>query len=228
MFDSIISLIAPHRCVSCGALGALLCPVCTADLVESRRPMCLLCAGDCNERGLCIVCNKRLPVERALLFGERGGTLEALVNEFKFSCKRAAYRPIAGLLASLLPYRLTHEAVFVPLPTIARHVRERGYDHTALVAKQLVRTTGAVYEPVLARIGRSVQRGATKQDRLTQAEYAFQAKRRPLDPRRLYILVDDIVTTGASVRFASSALRQAGARRIWVLALARQPLDEQG
>lgn len=220
MFDWILGLIAPHRCLSCGRLGRLLCSLCSATLLNGRTPLCVGC-GAYDERGVCPVCALAWPVERAIVVGERSGVLETLINEFKYANKRAAYRELTRLAVPLLPYGM--EAALVPVPTVAAHIRQRGYDHTALTGRALCRLCGLTYAPLLRRRGKVVQHGASRRDRLVQIQGAFTV-RGSISPDTLYVVFDDILTTGASMREAVRTLREAGARRIWLVAVARQPL----
>lgn len=104
------------------------------------------------------------------------------------------------------------QIVVVPLPTIRRHVRERGFDHTVEIAKSLARRHHWCYEKVLGRAKDSVQVGASKTERQTQAKSAYVAQRDP-DPAARYLLIDDIWTTGASMRAAINVLHAAGVPR---------------
>lgn len=221
MFDTIISFIAPHACVSCGRPGSLLCAVCLSDEIEGRQEICISC-GMVTVSGICSRCMAEWGVERAFIFGERTDILKTLIDEYKYSHKRAAAKDLARLMASLLPY--DNGSVLIPLPTIAKHIRQRGYDHMVLLARRAARLRSLHYAPLLIRRSDSVQHGATKRERLEQAKVAFKV-RGSLDPAKTYIIFDDITTTGASLKAAVHELRTAGARYIWVAALARQPLD---
>ena len=69
-----------------------------------------------------------------------------------------------------------------------------------------------------------MQRGATAAQRRQQARKAFRVEG-VIDPDSIYLLVDDVVTTGATIREASKQLREAGAKEVWVAVLARETLD---
>lgn len=221
MLDPLISLIAPHACLSCGRLGRLLCEPCTNDMIQSRESTCIGC-GMTNAVGLCYSCTSQWPVERAFVFGERAGVIKTLIDEYKYSYRRAGSRDLARLVAAMIPHGT--EGVVIPIPTIAASVRRRGFDHAVLLARGFARRCSLTYAPLLTRSGVTVQHGATKRQRIIQAKSAFTL-RRPIDLQTLYIIIDDIVTTGASLQAAAKALRDGGATRIWVVAIARQPLD---
>lgn len=155
------------------------------------------------------------------MFGSRSGAIEMLINQYKFDHRRGAVRELADLLSPVLPYS---RGSIVPVPTINRHIRERGFDHMALLAKVISRRNRLTYAPVLVRYGQTVQHGATKAERIKQSREAFKT-RGDIDPDATYFVIDDITTTGSSLRAAARVLREAGATRIHVVALARQPLE---
>lgn len=170
--------------------------------------------------GVCMRC--RAFCERAWCVGERAEALKGLLDAFKFERTRAAYEPLVDLLVERLP-SLPENLVVVPVPTISPHIRVRGYDQTKLLASCLAKRLNRPVETVLYRKTNSTQRGATKKQREAQAKLAFGAK--PVDGEHCYLLVDDIVTTGSTIRYGAQALRDAGAVAVWAAIVARQPLD---
>jgi predicted amidophosphoribosyltransferase len=119
---------------------------------------------------------------------------------------------------------LPRNCIIVPVPTVAAHIRQRGYDHTLLIAKKLAKLQGLPLRRPLYRVTSSKQRGENRENHRVQASKAFAA-RGVLDPEAIYLLIDDVITTGATLRYAAKALADAGAREIWAGIIARQPLD---
>lgn len=221
MLDSLISLIAPHLCFSCGALGSNLCDYCKYDIENEYFAGCISCGKLANKNGICANCD--LPYSRAWCVGERAGVLSQLVDSFKFHNNYAAHKDLAALLSDCIGI-LPSNAVIVPLPTVASHVRARGYDHTLLLARALARRQKVSLSQSLRRANNTTQRGGDKTMRQIQAEQAFIVKGQ-IDGERPYIIVDDITTTGASLYHSASLLRRAGVKTVWVAVIARQPLD---
>ncbi len=153
--------------------------------------------------------------------GSRSDGLKELLNRYKFERTRAAYKPLADLLAATLP-TLPSDIAIVPVPTIAPHIRQRGYDQTVLLARQLAKLRGAAYAPLLRRKTNSVQRGASRTLRAKQAAQAFTASNCP----GRYLVIDDISTTGATLNAAAKVLLAAGASEVWVAAVAVQPIEK--
>lgn len=118
---------------------------------------------------------------------------------------------LAEMVGEILPDGWT----LVPLPTIARHVRERGFDHIGLVAKR----TGQPVSRVLVRNKNTVQVGASRELRCEQAKEAYRAVN--VNPDMNYLLLDDVWTTGSSMMAAMQKLREAGAKKIGIVVIAR-------
>lgn len=220
MLDRLLATVAPHLCMYCLRPGALICLYCEYDIIQHRNGVCIAC-GKRNGGELCP--HHQLPYQKSWCFGERRDALEYLIDELKLKYKRAAATSLARLLQAALP-DLPAGAVFVPVPTASSHIRERGFDHTYLIAKQLGRFVGRPVKQSLSRHNNTVQRGSTREQRLKQAKGAFICPYR-LDPLLTYIVIDDVVTTGATVGAAVQALRRAGAKTVWVAVIAYEPLD---
>lgn len=220
MLDTLLSSIAPHLCYDCGGVGAILCHYCKYNIIDTRFEGCLLCARPAGMKGTCG--EHTVFYSRAWCVGERSSVLKRIIDDYKFQGLYGAYRPLAELLAKITPI-LPADCLVVPIPTSAPHIRQRGYDHTLLLAREFARIKNISIRHCLGRKASFVQTGHTRKDRLAQAEKMFSLRQDCKD--KIVIIVDDIVTTGASMNAAARVLRDAGARDVWVGALARQPLD---
>lgn len=136
--------------------------------------------------------------------------MDELVKTYKYKSVRAIGRVLVELLDQVLPEM---EVVVVPPPTIRRHVRERGLDHTLVIARGLAKRRGWRCERLLRRMNDAVQVGVSAKKRREQAEKAYQCDR-ALDGSVTYLLIDDVWTTGSSMLAASEVLIKAGATKI--------------
>ena len=169
---------------------------------------------------MCSDCS--VPYCRAWVVGERSGILEKLIDDYKFRRSKSSHVELADLLAHILP-DLPDNTIIVPVPTVASHIRQRGYDHTLLIARRVARLRGLKCLQLLHRVTNTKQRQSGASQREAQAKAAFAADM-IINRNCPYLLIDDIATTGATIKYASKALIKAGAKNVWVAVIARQTL----
>lgn len=222
MLTTLSDTLAPHYCCSCGKIGAILCDGCKYDITSEAFSSCLVCLSPvANHYALCQ--KHRTFVKGASVVGWRAEALEKLIDASKFSSARAGCYCQAELLGAVLP-EFSSDVTVVPVPTIRPHVRRRGYGHAEKVAKVIAFRRGYRYADILERNANFVQHGASRADRERQARQFFRLDVE-LDKKQMYIVVDDVYTTGATMRAIVRLLRAAGARDIWLAVTSRQPRE---
>lgn len=217
-----IELLAPHFCCSCDEIGSILCESCFYDIVSDPEMQCLNCRQPIDLNGHCGGC--ALPYSRAWTAGVREGALETLIDKTKFESVRQGCIVQARLINSILP-TLPERTVIVPVPTIRRHIRQRGYDHSLLIAREIAKSRDVVAQPLVKRRASYVQHGSSRSDRRRQAAESYTVTD-VLSSDVTYIIIDDVFTTGYTVKYVAKALRQAGAGDVWVVVTARQPWSD--
>jgi predicted amidophosphoribosyltransferase len=183
MWADLLDLVLPASCIGCFRPGAALCPACA--VVE---PVHVDAAGVPTVAG-----------------GSYDGPLRTALLGYKERGRRDLAAPLATILAAALDRLAVPEAVLVPVPSSPAARRERGGDHVARLARRVGPTTS------LLRLTRSVRdsAGLDSSARAVNLHRAMQARASPR-PAPLVVVVDDIVTTGATLAEAARALRAAG------------------
>ena len=203
---SLLDLIAPHSCRGCGQIGKALCDRCKNNIIANHQDFCPKCKA-AKTSNVCHQCHDLPPT---FIGGERTGLLANIVHDYKYQSIRSLAHPLADIISSAIP-PLGGLVFIVPLPTISRHIRERGFDHTLLLAKYLANIKGANYQvcPILRRRTNSIQVGTKRTTRLHQASQAYRISPHAIiNPHATYLLLDDVWTTGASLRAARTLLQQ--------------------
>lgn len=222
---SLLDLLAPHSCRGCGCIGSVVCDCCKNYILKHHQNFCPHCKG-LNQTGNCTKTTECKNLPPTYVVGERSELVGTLVHNLKFHSVRAAAKPLADLLNASLP-EYAGDVYVVPLPTIAKHVRARGLDHTYLVAKNLsCLRHNFKLQKLLIRDQNTVQVGADRSTRLTQADAAYSINPKiKIDQKATYILLDDVWTTGASLRAATKKLQKSGAQKINLAILAVSRID---
>lgn len=216
LLDSVLAVIAPHECLACALEGGLLCQNCIT-LLPQPVPRCYRCASVSQGWDTCKTCKKQSPLSRVVCATTYEGYGEVLVRRLKFERAYAAHKPMARAMAVIAPENL----VFVPVPTAPTRIRQRGYDQATLIARKLAKASGGSAIYALTRYGNQRQTGASRSERLHQLRDVFEVKRGKLRGATSVVLVDDVVTTGATLEAAAWALRDAGVRDIAAITFAR-------
>jgi ComF family protein len=210
MVEHIIGLIAPHTCLGCDKEGSLLCVECR-ELPPIQQMKCLHCG-----RWKCTTCLP--PVERLYVATSYDGLAKELIQQLKFGRARAAADIIAVLMHERLP-DFEPGTVITFVPTAPKRVRVRGYDQAARIAKRLATLRGLRCAPLLTRVSNARQVGQNRDVRHEQARNAFAPIGVATTPK-LVLLIDDVITTGATAQSAAQTLRTAGATHVTVAAFA--------
>lgn len=217
-----LDLLCPHTCKGCGRLGAVFCECCKKYMFERQKVICPLCKREVAERAenvsKCKDCET--DYEGIWVVGWREEALAKLVSEFKYQSVRACGEVLVELLDATIPEGVFvgRKVLVVPLPTIGRHVRERGLDHTWVLAKKLAKKRGWECERVLGRAVDTVQVGSKVADRQKQATKAYEV-RAEIEKDTVYILLDDIWTTGSTMVSAGALMKKHGAKEMYAVVL---------
>jgi ComF family protein len=226
--SELLALVFPPACAACAALlevEATFCALCTLATEPVPLPGCRRCAEPVEEAGTCPRCLRAPPPFRSAHAAfVHTGPLARAIHRFKYEGHSELALPLARALATESSGWLNglgRRAALVPVPLHRGRLLRRGYDQAALLTRALARTTGLSLRPTLLRRVRATRRqvGLTEAERTENLHGAF-ATHGPMPPEPL-VLVDDVFTTGATVRAASAALREAGVRGVYVLTLAR-------
>lgn len=205
LLDYIIGKIAPHDCLGCGSEGSLLCKRCSADLPPVRAQY----FDSALHR-----------VQSATVYK---GVAKDLVWKLKSDGAQEASKLMAEQMSRIIIAEKRMLVVHVPTATV--RARQRGYDQARLLARALARQTGMTLANCLARHGQAHQVGAGRNQRLHQLSDAFRVTKSNLIRNAHILLVDDVVTTGATLETAAATLKKAGAAHVEAITFAFAPLN---
>jgi ComF family protein len=219
ILTAVLDVIVPGECAGCGLPGEPLCNACTRALPLLDGPACRRC-GYPAPRPLS-GCGECIPgigwARQAVSYTE---PIPRIVSALKDHHRRVLAHPLAALMTSAVP-RPEPGAVLVPVPLGPRRQAERGFNQAELLGRHLATLWGLPVTDALRRDDGAQQRGSPRAARLARGGGDFR-----LDgPAPLHaVLVDDVITTGATLTAAARALRAGGSARVGAVALARVTL----
>jgi len=238
MISSLLDLLWPPRCAACSddPVDRPLCPPCTSTLVSGLTSACPTCGGvyltppvggGDHRCGHCL--SRPPPWTRAVGAYAYGGAIRDAIVRWKSRPDHTLSPAMSQLMVEGLEGfdwgALPSSMSVVPIPSPPGALRRRGFNPAGLLARSLathLRWPLITSLSVTSEKGSS--RGASRAARARRLRGAFRG-----DPKRLsgasILLVDDVMTTGATAHAAARACARAGAQSIAVVVLARAPLD---
>ena len=237
-----LDLFFPKFCVNCKKLGDYLCPNCFIYLSFYVANICAVCSHPSIDGMTHPGCRGRYTIDGTFVGLEYNPVMKKLMYQFKY---KPYLSDLSKFLSELLYESLIQKEefaklidrkdfVFVPIPLFTSREKSRGYNQSELLAKRLSKKFGLEVKSLLTRIkDTKTQVGQTKKERRENLANAFALQtrnptrfakapaRREFEIRNV-LLVDDILTTGATLNSAANSLKRAGARRVFGIALAKE------
>ncbi len=247
--ESLAETLWPKRCAICDVPGASLCTECERKLPYiDQNYACPIC-GAAHGKLACTECNKlslelrglgKFPLDgcRSVCIAEPSAL--KLIRIYKDSGEQNLAKPLGKLLAQTIPWTW-RSAQLVPIPAREDSLKKRGFDHIDRLSHEVARQSQLHRVQLLEDTGKQDQRELNAKERLKNMQGAFKLKgsltsstkegelneygefdkNRPPNIPSNIILLDDVMTTGATLYTAAAFLREAGAKRIYALTFAR-------
>ena len=218
----------PSQCLICQRWpGASLCADCLARWAQPVH-RCRLCALALPlPAQVCGQCLRQPPAQALCLAAvDYAYPWQQLLGDFKFRGHTALAWQLSELLRSHpeISALLQREPLLIPVPLSAQALRQRGYDQTALLARALAPRL-VLHDAVERQASPLPQHQLTRSQRLRamRGQFSMRAGALPRLAGQLVVVLDDVVTTGATISALAQCLRQAGAREVAAIVVARTP-----
>jgi ComF family protein len=215
----------PRRCVGCGKVGGFLCPECLGKLPRLLPPLCPHCGRPQASGIVCPDCRRRQAeidgIRSPFRFDE---VIRKAIHELKYRNLKAISPCLAELLADYLRSNPLPGETLVCVPLHPRRLRERGYNQSGLLARELGgRIDLPVIEDCLIRVKQAQPqvRAVDVEERRRNVADAFICRDEKVSGKQI-ILIDDVCTSGATLESCAAALKNKGATSVWGLTLARE------
>ncbi len=213
----------PPYCIDCGTLGERWCQACQEKVSFLTPPICEQCGRPIEQAGLCPECqNEPLPLEGVRSCYAYEGIIREAIHRLKFEKDLGLAEILAKALVKALIAERWNIEVITSVPVSSSRMKERGYNQAEMLAIPLALNTGIPYRrSLLKRIKEAPsQIGLGKKERQENIRGAFVANSQASQFSSI-LVVDDVITTGSTLRSCALALREQGVKQVYGLTLAR-------
>lgn len=227
-------IIYPPVCLSCraslknrSAIDNAVCAECWSSIKRNSPPFCRGCGRHTTKRtGYCAACSgERFYFDRAYGACRYDDRVKELIHAFKYGGRDYLGRTLGRLLADFhneYGFLISAAEIIIPVPLHPARLREREFNQSRILCERLCEASGKIIMPDnLVRERRTrAQAELDGQDRFSNVRGCFRVKNPGALSGKHLLLVDDVLTTGATLSEAARALKTAGAGAVTVLALA--------
>ena len=227
MFNNLLNILFPESCPMCDKPSsehktAPFCSECWQTIVPYKGPGCRICskplASDAST--VCGECMKDEPAfSSVMIFGLYRGALRKAINLLKYHNVKRLSKPLADILLNINTPAIDG---ILPVPLHRKRLRHREFNQSALLARYVAHNLGVplIIDCLIKMTDTLPQVGLTSKERKENISNAFGIQDNTLVKGKNIMLIDDVITTGATVRECSKILKKAGAHDIHVVALA--------
>ena len=213
ILEKLISKIAPHLCLQCNKEGELICKDCWPDVVSSVPSRCYKCFAQTENFKVCKKCIKQTGLRQVRVISTYNDLPKRLIGSMKFEEKRVGAEIIGKIIDEYLGEDET-DTIFTHIPTAPVRIRKRGFDHVQLIVQTFTKSRGYKHQTLLNRHGKSRQVGSLRQDRKKQTKGLYSVKNPQQIKGKKIVIVDDVLTTGATIEEVAKILKRAGAKKV--------------
>ncbi len=220
MLQKLIGFIAPHDCAVCARPGEVVCVECAQTAFVRKVPSCFYCNRLTADGRACSVCVRKTSLRGASVLWRYDGHVKSLVYRLKYANDRA----VAGFMAAQLVENsdLSGYDVVTAVPSDGRALRQRGYNQAELLARAVAKQASLPYRATLLRTAHTSQTHLRRSQRLEAVKGNFVCYKPQDVAGQRILIVDDVMTTGATMNECARMLKAAGAKQVWGLVVAKK------
>jgi len=211
----------PIKCVSCGKQDYLLCKQCKNNVKIFDEGFCFSCLRKREDFSVCPSCKQNTSLNGVFILGDyKDYSLKKLIWDLKFNFIKDSAEPLSSLLFERFKDLDKNNFTVTSVPLNEKKLKQRGFNQSEIIAHNFSKRLTLGYENVLERSKNTEsQKDLTRFERKVNMEQAFNIVAKVQD--RNFYVVDDVITTGATLDSCAKVLKEAGAKQVWGVVLAR-------
>lgn len=228
----LLDLLFPRFCISCGKEGEYVCQDCLCLIEILEYQYCPICQKRTMEGKTCKNCQRKTKLNGLFIaVAYKNPLVKKLISQFKY---KPYLKELCPILCSLIithfsfssnnAFNILKQEILVPVPLHRKRFKIRGFNQAEEIAKHLsAKLNLAFYNDVLIKIKSTpAQVGLSSEQREKNIKGTFICQKADKIKGGKILLVDDVYTTGATMEECAKILKQAGAREVWGIAVARE------
>lgn len=227
VLDFLFSAILPKRCINCAKFDTWLCDCCHTTLPVLTDQHCPICKKVTTPLGeVCLNCNNsNICIDGVFIVSSFDSTLlKNLIHHFKYKFIRELSEPLGLLIAQgLMNSHFPSPDLIIPVPLHKRRLRWRGFNQSKLLAKSIELTISTDTTSLIRKKYTTSQvKVKSRKKRVSNIKNAFCVVAPHKIKGKSILLIDDVITTGSTIEECAKVLKNAGAKKVNALVLARE------
>ncbi|MBN1405208.1 MAG: ComF family protein [Candidatus Omnitrophica bacterium] len=234
-YSAFLNLAYPKSCQGCGTRldfdnKYYICADCFKEIKINKPPLCIKCSrslyGLPEISALCGVClSSAYHFDKAFVCCSYEGLIKELIHKFKYNNRKYLIYLFDKIIEDFMKDKITACDInmAVPVPLYGARARERGFDQALLLSKNISRALNIPlnYNILIRNRNTAQQANLGKTQRFNNIKGAFSVREKSVFNKKNLLLVDDVFTTGATANECAKVLKQSGAKKVFLLTLAR-------
>ena len=222
---TLADLLFPKECLNCKDAGSYICRNCLGKL-ESLRQICANCGRPAVDGATHVKCKRPWGLDGLIFIWPYGGVIRKAILGLKYKHAKEITKELGEYLTDYLQERkvvLPKKAILMPIPLYFLRQNWRGFNQVEEIGRTIAKARGWIYEDeiIMRKKFTKPQTSLKKKDRNENVRGAFILNPSDKLQAKSYILLDDVYTTGATMKEAAKVLKRKGAKEVWGLAIAR-------
>ena len=229
----ILDILFPKKCVGCNKVGSYFCPDCISNVYPANL-ICPVCSRAALDGQTHPICREKYALDGLWSLGIYKNPLKSAIGQLKYKNVRSLAKDLVDVMVEnwekskplfldqIIKDKRAGWAV-VPVPLYWFRENSRGFNQSAIIGQSLSKKLSLDYCEGLKRIRFTKSQARLKsQDRYQNISGAFAvSKPYTLNPSPYVLLIDDVWTTGSTIKECCKVLKEAGAKKVWAITLAR-------
>jgi competence protein ComFC len=224
MANFILDFAFPKFCFGCQKEGSFLCDICRPSIPYLEYQFCIMCNKPSRAGFTHPGCLKKMgPDQCVSVFSYQTSPVSEMIIAGKYYFVPEIFQILGNLAASVLTLSEPKEFYAIcPLPLHKRRLRWRGFNQASVISKQIsMKFSIPIIDCLIRKKATKTQKDLSQIGRIKNVRNAFEVKEKESIKNKHVLLIDDVVTTGMTLRSATNALKKAGAQRVTCLTIAR-------